>query len=680
EDMMSSAPLMTTCMELQIPLTLINPNLDEIQSYFAQVLNNITDMTKDVTMWGQRNLNKKDTRRRTLRFNETDDKEDSMKNYYKSVSEHKEIIRMFMGLQGAMFMLKPDVVKLLESYLSYAYLWAETREKQVQELVDTNPLIVEIREKFQEYEDRAEMIRQLPEEHKIGAVEIRMDKFKLALLIESDAWKHLLGKNLGLKYKDKLTEMVDFIKQQEKILAKPINDLDDCRLAMACLQLIRENFIEMDLDLGLMEEAYSTFAKFKIDVPKEDIERIDTLRFNFNNMVNNAKTVQEQICHVQGPLLEELTNGVKGFYQDVLEFDKDFDQNGPMIPGLSAREASDRVLLFQARFDELWRRFEMYSSGERLFGLDVNDYPILHQRKKEFNLLNKLYGLYITVNQSIDGYFDLLWADVDTEVIMAELADFQGRCRKLPKGMRDWPAYLDLKKKIDDFNETCPLLELMANKAMKDRHWKRMAKVTGYLFDVESPTFTLRNVMEAPLLQFKDDVEDICISAVKERDIEAKLKQVITDWAVVELSFSAFKNRGELLLKGSETGEIIASLEDSLMVLNSLLSNRYNAPFKKDIQLWVSKLVTTSEVLEKWLTVQNLWIYLEAVFVGGDIAKQLPAEAKRFSSIDKSWVKIMTRAHEIPNAVECCTGDETMGQLLPHLLEQLETCQKSLTG
>lgn len=98
-----------------------------------------------------------------------------------------------------------------------------------------------------------------------------------------------------------------------------------------------------------------------------------------------------------------------------------------MIPGLSAREASDRVLLFQARFDDLWRRFEMYSSGERLFGLDVNDYPILHKRKKEFNLLNKLYGLYITVNQSIDGYFDLLWGDVDTDVIMTELQEFQSR-------------------------------------------------------------------------------------------------------------------------------------------------------------------------------------------------------------------------------------------------------------
>lgn len=52
-----------------------------------------------------------------------------------------------------------------------------------------------------------------------------------------------------------------------------------------------------------------------------------------------------------------------------------------------------------------------------------------------------------------------------------------------------------------------PLLELMTNKAMKPRHWQRMADVTGHQFDVENEQFQLKNILEAPLLKYKEDIE-----------------------------------------------------------------------------------------------------------------------------------------------------------------------------
>lgn len=82
-----------------------------------------------------------------------------------------------------------------------------------------------------------------------------------------------------------------------------------------------------------------------------------------------------------------------------------------------------------------------------------------------------------------------------------------GRCRKLPKALKEWQAFMDLKKKIDDFSECCPLLEMMANRAMMTRHWDRIATLTSHTFDVDSDTFLLRNIMTAPLLPNKEDIE-----------------------------------------------------------------------------------------------------------------------------------------------------------------------------
>lgn len=155
----------------------------------------------------------------------------------------------------------------------------------------------------------------------------------------------------------------------------------------------------------------------------------------------------------------------------------------------------------------MWRKLQTYQSGEELFGLPTTDYPDLAQIRKELNLLQKLYKLYNDVIDRVNSYYDIPWGEVNIEEINNELMEFQNRCRKLPKGLKEWPAFFALKKTIDDFNDMCPLLELMANKAMKPRHWQRIMDALNYIFDLESEGFCLKNILEAPLLQHKEDIE-----------------------------------------------------------------------------------------------------------------------------------------------------------------------------
>ena len=98
-----------------------------------------------------------------------------------------------------------------------------------------------------------------------------------------------------------------------------------------------------------------------------------------------------------------------------------------MTQDLGPAEASDRLTIFSAKFDDFWRKYSTYSAGEELFGFPNTDYPDLHQIRKEINLLQKLYSLYNEVLEKVNGYQETSWIEINIDQINSELLDFQNK-------------------------------------------------------------------------------------------------------------------------------------------------------------------------------------------------------------------------------------------------------------
>lgn len=86
--------------------------------------------------------------------------------------------------------------------------------------------------------------------------------------------------------------------------------------------------------------------------------------------------------------------------------------------------------------------------------------------------------------------------------------------------------------------------------------------------------------------------------------------------------------------------EIMVVLEDNSMSLQSMSASPFIGPFMTTVQKWEKCLTLVSETIDEWLATQRKWLYLEGIFIGGDIREQLPDEAKKFDDIDKAFRRV----------------------------------------
>jgi len=117
--------------------------------------------------------------------------------------------------------------------------------------------------------------------------------------------------------------------------------------------------------------------------------------------------------------------------------------------------------------------------------------------------------------------------------------------------------------------EIIPLVEALAKPTIRPRHWDEIIEMSKTQIPYDSEEFNLAQLLEAPLLQFKDDIEDITDSADKQAKLEKALNEEITAyWEAAEFDIRNFKGVDHPSILSGNILDIQEKFEEHIMQLN----------------------------------------------------------------------------------------------------------------
>ena len=61
------------------------------------------------------------------------------------------------------------------------------------------------------------------------------------------------------------------------------------------------------------------------------------------------------------------------------------------------------------------------------------------------------------------------------------------QCVRLPKDLKEWTAYKELKQEIDNLKEVLPNIIDLKKPSIKPRHWQKICEITGKVLNYENP-------------------------------------------------------------------------------------------------------------------------------------------------------------------------------------------------
>ncbi|XP_007947093.1 dynein axonemal heavy chain 6 [Orycteropus afer afer] len=386
--------------------------------------------------------------------------------------------------------------------------------------------------------------------------------------------------------------------------------------SLVFLDEIQERIESLEDEANTVIQMYKLIEQYQVPTPPEDFAVFATLkpsiiavRNAIDKSVGDRDTSIKQFCLHLGRDLEELNNEVNEIKMQAQD---------PQILDIGADQSKIKVMLndLQLVLDDLQKRAFQYKSYQKNF-------------KSKFDCL-------------------------DPEMLNAQVTKYAKFVAQLEKGLPPNNVVPQLKNKVEKMKEKLPVIIDLRNPTLKARHWAAIEQtVDATLVDLEMP-LTLEKLSELHVFDFGQEIQDISGQASGEASLEIILKKVEDSWKTTEFVILPHRDSKDVFILGG-TDDIQVLLDDSTINIATIASSRYIGPLKSRVDEWQKQLALFNQTLEEWLNCQRNWLYLESIFNAPDIQRQLPAEAKMFLQVDKSWKEIMRKVNRLPNALRAAT-------------------------
>uniref|UniRef100_G3T3T9 Dynein axonemal heavy chain 6 n=1 Tax=Loxodonta africana TaxID=9785 RepID=G3T3T9_LOXAF len=445
--------------------------------------------------------------------------------------------------------------------------------------------------------------------------------------------------------------------------------------SLVFLDEIQERIESLEEEANVVIQMYKLIEQYQVPTPPEDFAVFATMkpsivavRNAIDKSVGDRDTSIKQFCLHLGRDLEELTNEVN---------EVKLQAQDPQILDITADQSKIKVMLndLQLVVDDLQKRAFQYKSYQKNFKVEVSKFEALEEVCAELKLKQLLWDSFSEWDKLQQEWLKSKFDCLDPEMLNSQVTKYAKFVAQLEKGLPPNNVVPQLKHKVEKMKEKLPVIIDLRNPTLKPRHWAAIEQtVDATLVDLEMP-LTLERLSELHVFDFAQEIQDISGQASGEAALETILKKVEDSWKTTEFVILPHRDSKDVFILGG-TDDIQVLLDDSTINIATIASSRYVGPLKTRVDEWQKQLALFNQTLEEWLNCQRNWLYLESIFNAPDIQRQLPAEAKMFLQVDKSWKEIMRKVNRLPNALRAATQPGLLETFQNNnaLLDQIQKC------